>query len=218
VNSSGDPDQIYIAHESLNDDRRTAKHRLVQETRRLVEEVALVDTRTGDVDLLQSLAEDVNTLAVRVGTVPSLRADGGLALADSGDSVLTERSPISGRSNPLASPLHLEVREGVTYGWAIWTDAYEGPPGCLHGGFVAAAFDDLMGLAQLASGKAGYTGTLTVRMLSPTPLNSRIDYEAHLERVDDRKIWCSGTSRLGDKALASAEVLFIAPRLAESDS
>ena len=121
---------------------------------------------------------------------------------------------MSGRSNPLAPPLHLEMHEGLTTGWAVYGDAYEGPPGCLHGGFVAAAFDDLMGFAQMASGKAGFTGTLTVRMVRPTPLNVRIDYEAGLERVEGRKIWCNATARHGDVLLGEAEILFISPHTA----
>ena len=96
--------------------------------------------------------------------------------------------------------------------WAVWTDAYEGPPGCLHGGWVAAAFDDVMGLAQMASGKAGFTGTLTVKMLKPTPLHKRIDYEAGLDRVEGRKIWCKATARCGDELLGEAEIVFISPR------
>ena len=44
----------------------------------------------------------------------------------------------------------------ITRGHAVWTDAYEGPTHCLHGGFVAAAFDDLLGCAQMASGYAGF--------------------------------------------------------------
>jgi len=77
---------------------------------------------------------------------------------------------------------------------------------------VAAAFDDLMGFAQMASGKAGYTGTLTVKMLRPTPLYKRIDYEARFDRMDGRKIWVTAGSWCGDEQLAEAEILFIAPK------
>ncbi len=178
----------------------------------MIDHVALLDVGAADVGSLHAVADEVGALADRLGEAPSLRARGGAASASPADAVLVERSPVSGRSNPLAPPLHLEMSEGVTRGWAVWTDAYEGPPGCLHGGYVAAAFDDLMGLAQMASGKAGYTGTLTVRMLKPTPLNHRIDYEAHLERLEGRKIWCRATARAGDQLLADAEILFIAPR------
>jgi hypothetical protein len=77
---------------------------------------------------------------------------------------------------------------------------------------VAAAFDDLMGMAQMASGIAGYTGTLTVKMLRPTPLNTRIDYEAGVDRVDGRKIYVWARSRDADTLLAEAEIVFIAPK------
>ena len=119
---------------------------------------------------------------------------------------------MSGRSNPIAPPLHLETSEGVVRAWAEWTDAHEGPPGCLHGGFVAAAFDDMMGFAQMASGFAGYTGTLTVKMRRPTPLDRRIDFEAGLDRVDGRKIFCWGKSWDEDTLLCDATILFVAPR------
>jgi acyl-coenzyme A thioesterase PaaI-like protein len=108
--------------------------------------------------------------------------------------------------------MHIEFEPSLTRGWAIYGPEYEGPPQCLHGGFVAAAFDDLMGVAQMASGSAGYTGTLTIKMIRPTPLGRRIDYEAGVERVDGRKIWCWARSHDGDTLLAEATIVFIAPR------
>ena len=87
--------------------------------------------------------------------------------------------------------------------------AYEGPIGHLHGGFVAAAFDELLGFAQTASGRAGYTGTLTIKMRRPTPLKEPIRYEARVERVEGRKIFCRGTIHAGDRLCAEAEAVFI---------
>jgi len=212
VSLPSDPSQIYLGGEPVEDEARAAKHRLVREVKRIVDNVALLDVGANETDDLNDFADEASTLADRVERAPSLRAFGGAAVAGPADAVLAERSPISGRSNPLAPPLHLEVTEGVTHAWAVWTDAYEGPPGCLHGGWVAAAFDDLMGLAQMASGKAGFTGTLIVKMIKPTPLNQRIDYEAWLDRVDGRKIWCKATARHGDQVLGEAEIVFISPR------
>jgi acyl-coenzyme A thioesterase PaaI-like protein len=212
VSLPSDPSQIYLGGEPVEDEGRAAKHRLIREVKRVVDHAALLDVGSNETDDLNDLADEAQALADHLEQAPSLRALGGAAVATPADAVLAERSPISGRSNPLASPLHLEMTEGVTRAWAVWTDAYEGPPGCLHGGFVAAAFDDLMGLAQMASGKAGFTGTLTVRMIKPTPLNKRIDYEAWLDRVDGRKIWCKATARDGDEVLGEAEIVFISPR------
>ena len=207
-----DPSQIYLGGEPVEDEGRAAKHRLIREMKRAVDNAALLDVGANETDDLNAFADEARALADGLERAPSLRAFGGAAVAGPADAVLAERSPVSGRSNPLAPPLHLEMNEGVTRAWAIWTDAYEGPPGCLHGGFVAAAFDDLMGLAQMASGKAGFTGTLTVKMIKPTPLNQRIDYEAWLDHVDGRKIWCKATARHGDDLLGEAEIVFISPR------
>jgi hypothetical protein len=207
-----DPRRAYATDDPVEDERRAAKHHLVKETKRVVEDVALLDVGATDPSEVDELAALTCALANRLEQAPSLRALGGPAVAGTADAALLERSPVSGRSNPLAPPLHLEMHEGLTTGWAVYGDAYEGPPGCLHGGFVAAAFDDLMGFAQMASGKVGFTGTLTVKMLRPTPLNERIDYEAGLERVEGRKIWCWATARHGDELLAEAEIVFISPR------
>jgi acyl-coenzyme A thioesterase PaaI-like protein len=214
VSLPSDPSQIYLGGEPVEDASRAAKHRLVREVKRIVDHAALLDVGASDTDEINAFADEAHALAERLERAPSLRAFGGAAVAGPADAVLSERSPVSGRSNPLAPPLHLEMTEGVTRAWAVWTDAYEGPPGCLHGGWVAAAFDDVMGLAQMASGIAGFTGTLTVKMLKPTPLNQRIDYEAWHDRVEGRKIWCKATARHGDELLGEAEIVFISPRAA----
>jgi acyl-coenzyme A thioesterase PaaI-like protein len=192
-------------------DARAVKHGLVQETKRLVELVALLDVADADDGEIDDLRGQVADLADRLAKLPSLAARGGLAVAGPPDSTLAERSGISGRSNPLAPPLEIHVDGDVTRGSAVYSAAYEGPPGVLHGGFVAAAFDDLLGVAQQTSGKAGYTGTLTVRMRRPTPLGPRIDYEAGVKEIRGRKIVCWGRSTAGGEVLAEAEALFIAP-------
>jgi len=147
VSLPSDPSQIYLGGEPVEDEGRAAKHRLIREVKRIIDDAALLDVGANETDDLNAFADQAQALADGLERAPSLRALGGAAVAGPADAVLAERSPISGRSNPLASPLHLEMTEGVTRAWAVWTDAYEGPPGCLHGGFVAAAFDDVMGLA-----------------------------------------------------------------------
>jgi hypothetical protein len=209
-----DARDIWVTGEPAPGSRREAKHHLVGETKRAIEHIALldVDDPATDPDEVASLIAGMRSLADRLEGLPSLAAKGGAASSGGDDSRLVERSGITGRSNPIAPPLHLEVDAGVTRGWAVYGPPYEGPPGCLHGGFIAAAFDDLLGVAQMASGSAGYTGTFTVRMRRPTPLNRRIDYEAGVDRVEGRKIWCWGRSYDGDALLADAEILFISPK------
>jgi acyl-coenzyme A thioesterase PaaI-like protein len=47
---------------------------------------------------------------------------------------------------------------------------YEGPPGGVHGGIVAAYLDEILGGAALrATGRPSVTGELTVRYVKPVP-------------------------------------------------
>lgn len=207
-----DAARAYLTGDPAESTGRALKHELVSEVRRVVEAVALIDLRGTEDEALTALIGSVRQVADEVGKLPELASSGGLAAARWEDAALMERSGISGRSNPLAPPLHLRFEGDGVAGDASYGAPYEGPVGCLHGGFVAAAFDDLLGFAQLASGQAGYTGTLTVRMRRPTPLYRRIDYVAGLERVMGRKVVCWGRSFDGDVLLAEAEIVFIAPR------
>jgi acyl-coenzyme A thioesterase PaaI-like protein len=208
-----DPRSVYTTNDPEEGAPRAAKHELVRQVKRVVEDVALLDVSRMDVEDVRALAVEARRLADRLSALPTLLDHGGLATSGPDDGALMERSGIAGRSNPLAPPLHLEMGDdGITRGHAIYTPVYEGPPGCVHGGFVAAAFDDLMGFAQMASGRAGYTGTLTVKMLKPTPLGRRIDYEAGVDHAEGRKIWVRAKSWDGDTQLAEATILFIAPK------
>lgn len=192
---------------------RAAKHRLVREVKRLVDAAALLDVADVGAEAVDRLASLATVAADAVVAHPTL-AGTGLAQAAGPDHALAERSPFSGRANPLAAPMTITVDGDVTRATAYYTAAYEGPPNTLHGGFVAAAFDDLLGVAQMASGDAGFTGTLTVRMRLPTPLFTQIDYEAGVDRdrTSGRKIVCWGRSTANGDLVAEAECLFIIPK------
>jgi len=193
------------------DARRSAKHSLVEEVRRLINAVTMLDVN-GVVGAgpVTDLATSVSSLVSSVGALPRLA--GGPADAGGDDARLLERSGIVGASNPLAAPVHIWLDGDRVVGWAVYPHQYEGPPGCVHGGFVAAAFDDLLGAAQTLSGTAGFTGTLTVRMVRPTPLLQRIDYEGGVTSVEGRKIFTWGRASHDGELVAEAEGVFITPK------
>jgi acyl-coenzyme A thioesterase PaaI-like protein len=193
------------------DARRAAKHALVDEVRRLINAVTMLDVNVLDgPGPVSGLAATVSRVVAGVEALPRLA--GGPADAGGDDARLLERSGIVGMSNPLAAPLHVWLEGDRVVGWAVYPQQYEGPPGCVHGGFVAAAFDDLLGAAQTLSGTAGFTGTLTVRMVRPTPLLARIDYEGGVTGVSGRKILVWGNARHAGEVVASAEGVFVTPR------
>lgn len=221
--TDADPDP-HVHHGLLHGDfeltgeqlrRRDLMHRISNEARTLVERVALLDATATEAVELEAVREALAAASARVDALPSHREGGGLNRASGWPAALTERSPISGRSNPVSAPLTL-VRAGeITTGSATYERRHEGPFDHVHGGVVLGAFDELLGVAQEVSGQAGYTGTLTVVMRRPTPLFRRIDYEAGVDHIEGRKVFMWGRSSVDGEVLCEAEGIFIAPREAE---
>lgn len=190
--------------------RRLRKHALADELRGLVSDLLYLDVEAADEAALADAEQRLRDARAALAALPDLRGQN-LHVTDH-DASLFERSPLSGRSNALAAPLVLEFDGPLTFGHATYGEHYEGPPGTVHGGYVISAFDDLLGVAQAASGVAGLTGTLTVRLLRRTPLNTRIDYEAGVRSHEGRKVVAWGRSLLDGEVLAEAEGVFIEPR------
>lgn len=193
------------------------KHRVADHIRAAVEGLVAADVENVDMTDLVALEEVAADLRRRVDALPSLRERGSLARAPLPEGALVERSPVSGRGNALAIPLDYEFDGEITRATAIFSPAYEGPPGGVHGGYVAAAFDELLGVAQMVTGLTGFTGTLTVRYHALTPIGTRILYEAGSGERDGRKlkVWARATA--GDTLVAEAEGLFIAKVDEDSD-
>lgn len=120
-----------------------------------------------------------------------------------------DHSPVLGRANALAPPVELWLEGEELLGKVTFGAAYEGPPGCVHGGFIAAAFDEVLGSAQSLSGKPGMTGRLTIHYRSPTPLHQELRFTARLESVCGRKILTKGELWAGDVLCAEGEGLFV---------
>jgi acyl-coenzyme A thioesterase PaaI-like protein len=190
-------------------ERRAARSTLAQNLRELI---GLAIGTAATTEQLSAAAEQVAAIGeiLRKAGVPSYRW-GGPDPTDPDRHTFSDVSPMFGVANAIAPPMMLERTETGIVGHAVFGDAYEGPPGFVHGGIVAAAFDEVLGMAQLNSGLGGMTGRLTVHYRKPHPLNVRIAFEGTLDRVDGRKILASGKSmnaRTGE-LLADAEAVFI---------
>lgn len=120
-----------------------------------------------------------------------------------------ENSPFIGKANPLSPPLQLELIDGEVHCWGVFGTQYEGPPACVHGGFIAAVFDEVLGATQSLSGNPGMTAKLAIEYRSPTPLHEEVRFIGRLERVEGRKIFTRGELRAGDQLCAEAAGLFI---------
>jgi len=128
-------------------------------------------------------------------------------------------SPVSGKRNPIAPPLRLwKTGEGEVGGEAFFSPTYAGPPDSVHGGILAAVFDEILAMANVISGTAGFTGTLTIRYRRRTPLNTPIELWGKNIRQDGRKQLCRGEMRVNGEVTADAEGLFICAPDLEKDT
>jgi acyl-coenzyme A thioesterase PaaI-like protein len=201
------------------DPTKTSGSEMWAEKRRLADAMRLVIERlvpsNAPVDELRAAAEGLERYAEALKAHPRLlRVHGHAESANAGDvGAFFDQSPMIGLANPLAPPLTIGRTGDETAGaTATFGSAYEGPPGHVHGGFVAAAFDEVLGYVQSLSGAPGMTGTLTVRYLKPTPLHQELYFEARLAGVEGRKIFTEATVKAGDVVTAEAQGIFISVR------
>jgi acyl-coenzyme A thioesterase PaaI-like protein len=171
---------------------------------------------TAPEDVLHRAADLLQEASALLGEWPQGRLYEGFAeSANAGDPhAFFDHSPLQGVSNPLAPPVGLDVVDGVVHGRVRFGSAYEGPPSSVHGGYVAAAFDEVLGVAQSLGGSPGMTGTLTIRYRKPTPLHTDLRFVARLDRQEGRKLYCTGELYAGELLCAEAEGIFISVDIA----
>jgi len=120
---------------------------------------------------------------------------------------------VIGLRNAIAPPLTIHHEGDGTSCWSEFTlnDAYEGPPGLVHGGVCALILDHVLGeAASEGLTKPLFTGTITVRYVRGTPLG-RLRAEAAVERTEEIKSFVSGRLSDAEGVTAEAEGIFIRP-------
>jgi acyl-coenzyme A thioesterase PaaI-like protein len=125
-----------------------------------------------------------------------------------------DRGTMVGLSNPMSPPMTMTDDGETVTAHVNFGPPFEGAPGCVHGGLLAAAFDQALGFLNVARKVGSMTATLSVKYRKPTPLQKPLRIEARVDRIDGRKRWVSARmyapSAEGEELTAEAEGLFIA--------
>jgi acyl-coenzyme A thioesterase PaaI-like protein len=87
---------------------------------------------------------------------------------------------------------------------------FEGGPGTVHGGAIAAFVDDLLGYVPVVYGAPGVTARLDTNYRKPVPLGVVVHGRAWMSKVDGDKMWAEGTIEAGGDVYVEASALFIA--------
>lgn len=163
--------------------------------------------------VLDEVAAEVDVLVARL---LERSQEGPLGVETSSDGRLRDHAnPMVGMRNPIASPLVMTDDEGGVACTFSLGAAYEGPPGCVHGGFVASVLDQVLGTAAAKRGVPGLTAYLNTTYRRPTLLGSDHVCRARVDRLEGWKVFASGEI-VDPQGLvtAEAEALFVVPRWA----
>lgn len=131
-----------------------------------------------------------------------------------GSEAFGDQSPLRGRLNPVAPPLETERVEGADgavriVGRARLGELYEGPPHGVHGGFVAALFDELLGAVMGTAPPVGVTAKLEVTYRNITPLDRELRFEGWIQEDRGRRVLARATCHAGDALTAEARAHFL---------
>ena len=186
-----------------------ARQRLASATRALNEKLVNTDI---DPELAAALTEKIEGLTAELSQAQQV--DGLVDMAKRGergtiDDVMGELVSVGGRSHPCSPELLWQEASNRIMGTVRFNQAFEGPPGYVHGGWVAGVLDHIMGMTHVRTGHPSMTGGLSVRYLKPTPLNQLIEISAKATELDDKRTEVKGTMRYGETTTATAEAIFV---------
>ncbi|WP_444963110.1 PaaI family thioesterase [Nocardiopsis sp. M1B1] len=180
------------------------------------------------VDAVANTEVDTDTLAEAAATVEGItgrlnvarRQIGTMVQRDlqSGDVEYgTITNIVSGDTNPAAPPLLLERTPEGLRGEVTLNTVYQGPPGLVHGGWIAALLDQAVGSVSAVETTPGLTAKLEVNYRQPTPLFTPLEVTAEVDRVEGRKVFVSGRIRAHGEVTAEATALMVQVRIPEAE-
>jgi acyl-coenzyme A thioesterase PaaI-like protein len=121
----------------------------------------------------------------------------------------TDRATFVGECNPYAPPMKLSFEGETAVAQVTFGPVFEGAPGFVHGGIVAAAFDQLFGYLQVRRKTPSLTRVLTVHYKRPTPFCTELRLEATFERSEGRRHHLTARLLAEGEVTAEAEAVFV---------
>jgi hypothetical protein len=112
---------------------------------------------------------------------------------------------VIGEFNPLALPVRMAFEPPRALGYATFSGAYEGAPGCVHGAALAATFDIVFTGANAIAEATGPTVRLDVRYRRPTLIGEEALFEAWVTEVTARRVFSKGRIVQGGTVTVEAE-------------
>jgi acyl-coenzyme A thioesterase PaaI-like protein len=161
--------------------------------------------------LLDSVV-DAQTLDAHILTDAARTLDGISATLEAACAELPHDLP-SGRLDGQRAPMPVWVyQQDDVDGFRAsgqFSNGHMGPPGTVHGGWVAFAFDEILAWSIVHAGYPGMTGRLTIRYRKPTPVGVPVEFRVEAPRVTGKVVHVHGTLTAGGIVTAEADGLFV---------
>ena len=113
--------------------------------------------------------------------------------------------------NPLGLRLPQPAAEGLTEYEAYFSfdERHQGGPGIVHGGLVAAALDEAVGLLATWYAFPAVTARIFVRYRRPVPINTELQIRARLDEARGRRLRVHATIGDGGENLAECKAALL---------
>ncbi|MFC4561419.1 PaaI family thioesterase [Nocardiopsis mangrovi] len=180
---------------------------LVGQVRSLVDAVA--HTEAGPEALERARAAAAEATAALGGERRAIGAMVRHTRPDGGAEYGTVTNIVAGPTNPAAPPLRLERDGDGLRGEVVLGGVYQGPPGLVHGGWIAALLDQALGSAANAAGVPCLTAKLDVDYRDPTPLNVPLHITARVTGAERRKVFVSAEIRHNGEVTAEGTAIMV---------
>ncbi|HUV09882.1 MAG TPA: PaaI family thioesterase [Acidimicrobiia bacterium] len=127
-----------------------------------------------------------------------------------GSTAVFEHHPFLGPSNPMAPPVRIERGDEQVTARLTFDLRHEGMPGYAHGGWIAAVFDQVLAVAAASlAGRPAMTGTMTIRFIRPTPIDTPLSYVATAETTGARTVRVISELFAGTEVTARGEGIMV---------
>jgi len=113
--------------------------------------------------------------------------------------------------NPAGLRLPQPAAQGLTEYDALFAfdDRHQGGPGIAHGGLVAAALDEAVGLLATWFAFPAVTARIFVRYRRPAPINTELRLRATLDEDRGRRLHVNAAISRGDDVLAECKAALL---------
>ena len=113
--------------------------------------------------------------------------------------------------NPTGLHLPIPAEEGLTEYEAYFSfdDRHQGGPGIVHGGLVAGALDEAVGLLATWYAFPAVTARMFVRFRRPVPINTELLIAASLAATSGRRLHVDARITDGDESLAECRAALL---------